>query len=60
MGYEPRAGLCPVVGLLPLASGQACFEMTFSAFLILKKLYPCGSVVIASSVGKEKVRITVG
>jgi hypothetical protein len=49
-----------VVGLLPLASGQACFEMAFPAFLIKKVIYRCDSVVIGSSVGKEKVRMTVG
>jgi hypothetical protein len=30
----------PVVGLLPLASGQACFGMAFLQFL-MKKLYRC-------------------
>jgi hypothetical protein len=55
MGYEPRAGLSPVVGLLPLASGQACFEMAFLA-LLTKKLYRCDSVAIASFAGTEKVR----
>jgi len=36
MGYEPRAGLSSVVGLLPLASGHEYFEMAFPAFLINK------------------------
>jgi hypothetical protein len=39
-----------VVGLLPLASGQACFAMAFPPFLI-KQLYCCDLVVIASFVG---------
>jgi hypothetical protein len=59
MGYEPRADLSPAVGLLPLASGQACFEMAFLA-LLTKKLYRCDSVVIASFAGTEKARMTVG
>jgi hypothetical protein len=39
-----------VVGLLALASGQACFGVAFPPFLI-KELYRCDSVVIASFVG---------
>jgi hypothetical protein len=45
--------------MLPLASGQACFEMAFPAFLIKKILYRCDLVVIASFLGTEKVRMTV-
>jgi hypothetical protein len=51
-----------VVGLLPSASGQACFWMSFSPFL-MKQLYRCDSVVIASFVGteyQENVKMTVG
>jgi hypothetical protein len=49
MGYGPTAG-CPVVGLLPLTSRQACFGMAFPPFL-MKQLYCCDSVGIASFVG---------
>ena len=40
----------PAVGLLHLASGQACFGVAFLPFL-MKQLYRCESVVIASFVG---------
>jgi hypothetical protein len=42
----------PVVGLLSLASGQACFGMAFSPFL-MKHLYRCDLVVIASFVEQD-------
>ena len=44
----------PVIELLTLASGQACFGMTFRSYL-MKQLYFCDSVVIASSVGTEYI-----
>jgi hypothetical protein len=37
-----------VVGLLPLASGPACWGMAFPPFL-MKQLYRCDSVVISLS-----------
>ena len=49
IGYEPKAVLSPVVGLLPLASGPACLGMSFPPFLV-KQLYRFDSVVISSFV----------
>ena len=48
-GSPTEMELCPVVGLLPLASGPACLGMTFPAFLV-KLLYRCDSVVVTSFV----------
>jgi hypothetical protein len=42
----------PVIELLTLASGQACFGMAFPPSL-MKQLYYCDSVAITSSVGTE-------
>jgi hypothetical protein len=51
MGCGPEQGReSPVIGLLTLTSGQACFGMVFPPFL-MKQLYRCDSVVIASFVG---------
>jgi hypothetical protein len=50
------------VGLLPLASGQACFVIVVPPFL-MKQLCVCDSVVITSFAGTvyhEKVRMIVG
>jgi len=48
-GLRAQSRVSPVVGLLPLASGPACFGMAFPPFLV-KQLYRCDSVVIFSFV----------
>jgi len=48
-GSRAQSRVSPVVGLLPLASGPACFGMAFPAFLV-KQLYCCDWVVISSFV----------
>jgi len=48
--FQAQNTVSPAVGLLPLASGQACDGMTFLQFL-MKQLYRCDSVVTASFVG---------
>jgi hypothetical protein len=48
-GLWALSSVSPVVGLLPLASGQACFGIAFPPFL-MKQLYRCDSVIIASFV----------
>jgi hypothetical protein len=40
-----KSRLNPVVGLLPLASGQTSFGMTFPPFL-MKQLHRCDSVLL--------------
>jgi hypothetical protein len=49
-GLRAQSEISPVVGLRTSASGQAYFGMAFTPFL-MKQLYFCGSVVIASFVG---------
>jgi hypothetical protein len=44
-GLRAQSRLSLVVGLLPLASEQACFGIAFPPFLV-KQLYRCASVVI--------------
>jgi hypothetical protein len=48
-GLRSQSRVSPVVGLLPLASGQACLGMAFSQFLV-KQLHRCDLVVISSFV----------
>jgi len=48
-GLRAQSRVSPVVGLLHLASGQACLGMAFLPFLV-KQLYRCDSVVIFSFV----------
>ena len=48
-GLRAQSRVSPAVGLLPLASGMACFGMAFPPFLV-KQLYRCDSVVISSFV----------
>ena len=43
-GLWAQSRVSPVVGLLPLASGPACFGMAFPPFLV-KQLYRCDSVI---------------
>ena len=47
-----QSTVSPAVGLLPLASEQACFGTAFLPFM-MKQLYRCESVVTASFVGTE-------
>jgi len=49
IGLRDQSRVSPVVGLLPLASGQACLGMAFPALLV-KQLYGCDSVVTSSFV----------
>ena len=45
-GLRAQSRVSPVVGSLPLASGQACLGMAFPPFL-MKQLYRCDSGVIS-------------
>jgi len=45
-GLRAQSRVSPGVGLLPLASGPACFGMAFPPFLV-KQLYRCDSFVIS-------------
>ena len=61
-GLRDQSRVCPVVRLLPLASGPAYLGMAFPP-LLMKQLYRCDWVVISSfvrTVYHEKVRMTVG
>ena len=51
-GLRAQSRVTPAVGLLPLASGRACWRMAFPPFLV-KQLYRCDSVVISSLVRTE-------
>jgi hypothetical protein len=48
-GLRAQGRVSPVVGLLRLASAQACLGMAFPPFLV-KQLYRCDSVVMSSFV----------
>jgi hypothetical protein len=50
-GLRAQSMVRPVVGLLPLAFEQVWFWMAFPQFL-MKQLYRCDSIIIASFVGK--------